>query len=368
LWFGDWVLFVIWCSGFGIFLSGGFMPGLFDPLKIKDVELRNRIVFAPVVTNFGLRNEQTTGYYAERARGGAGLIIIHGTPVDLFLKMDWVQRLKPLIEAVHREGARVVIQLWHGNDLKGEPVAPSAQGPCRAITRAEIRVVIEKFAAAAHHCREAGFDGAEVHGAHGYFINQFFSPLTNQRNDDYGGSLDRRMRLAAELIGGMRKAAGEGLLLLYRHSAVDGEPGGTTVEESIQLGKALETHGLDILDVSAGRGQKDNLSIPESSALEGTHAHLADRIKAAVSIPVIAVGRIQTRAVADRILQEGKADLIALGRQLLADPFWPEKLRQGKEEDVVLCTYCDTCTHEMRNGKPISCPQNPRLGKEAGFG
>jgi 2,4-dienoyl-CoA reductase-like NADH-dependent reductase (Old Yellow Enzyme family) len=296
------------------------------------------------------------------------LIIVHGTPVDLFLKLDWVQRLRPLVEAVHREGARVVIQLWHGNELKGEPVAPSVQGPCRAITREEIQGVVEKFAAAAHHCREAGFDGAEVHGAHGYFINQFFSPLTNQRNDDYGGTPRKRMRLAAELIAGMRKAAGMGFLLLYRQSAVDGEPGGTTIEESIQLGKALETRGLDILDVSAGRGQKDNLSIPESSAPEGTHADLAGRIKAAVSIPVIAVGRIQRRAVADRILQEGKADLIALGRQLLADPYWPEKLQQGKEEDVVLCTYCDTCTHEMRNGKPIFCPQNPRLGKEAGIG
>ena len=344
------------------------MPGLFDPIKIKSIELRNRIVFAPVVTNFGLRGEQTAGYYAERARGGAGLIIVHGTPVDLFLRMDWVQRLKPLIEAVHRAGSRVAIQLWHGNDLKGEAVAPSVQGPCRAITGEEIRQVVEKFAAAAHLCRDAGFDGAEVHGAHGYFIHQFFSPLTNRRDDDYGGSLDRRMRLATELVGGMRKAAGDDFLLLYRHSAVDGEPGGATIEESIQLGKALEARGLDILDVSAGRGQKDNLSIPESSAPEGTHAHLAGRMKAAVSIPVIAVGRIQRRAVADRILQEGKGDLIALGRQLLADPFWPEKLRQGKEEDVVLCTYCDTCTHEMRNGKPISCPQNPGLGKEAGAG
>jgi 2,4-dienoyl-CoA reductase-like NADH-dependent reductase (Old Yellow Enzyme family) len=344
------------------------MPGLFDPLKIQDIELRNRIVFAPVVTNFGLRNEQTKGYYAERAQGGAGLIIVHGTPVDLFLKLNWAQRLKPLIEAVHREGARVVIQLWHGNDLRGEPVAPSVQGPCRAITREEIRAVVEKFAAAARHCREAGFDGAEVHGAHGYFINQFFSPLTNRRNDDYGGTPRKRMRLAAELVGGMRKAAGGGFLLLYRHSAVDGEPGGATVEESVQLGKALEARGLDILDVSAGRGQKDSLSIPESSAPEGTHADLAGRIKAALSIPVIAVGRIQRRAVADRILQEGKADLIALGRQLLADPFWPEKLRQEKEGDVVLCTYCDTCTHEMRSGKPIFCPQNPRLGKEAGIG
>jgi 2,4-dienoyl-CoA reductase-like NADH-dependent reductase (Old Yellow Enzyme family) len=342
------------------------MPHLFDGLTVRGIELRNRIVFAPVVTNFGLRKEQTARYYAERARGGAALLIVHGTPVDLFLRFDWVQKLKPLLEAVHGEGSRIAIQLWHGNELKGEDVAPSVQGPCREISRAEIRTVVEKFAAATLHCRDAGFDGAEIHGAHGYFINQFFSPLTNQRQDEYGGSLENRMRLALELVGAMRRAAGDKFLLLYRHSAVDGEPGGATLEESIQLGKALEAHGLDILDVSAGRGQKDSLSIPESSAPEGTHAGLAGGMKAQISVPVIAVGRIQRRAVADRILQEGKADLIALGRQLLADPFWPQKVREGKEKEVVLCTYCDTCSQEMRNGRPISCPQNPNLGKETG--
>ena len=348
-----------------IFFGGG-MPGLFDPLTIKGVALRNRIVFAPVVTNFGLRNVQTTKYYAARARGGAGLIIVHGTPVDLFLKASWVEKLKPLIEAVHGEGAKIAVQLWHGNDLGGEAVAPSAQGACRPITREEIQTVVGKFAATALQCREAGFDGVEVHGAHGYFINQFFSPLTNRRNDDYGGSLERRMRLAMELVRGMRQAAGEGFLLLYRHSAIDGEPGGTTIEESARLAKALQAHWLDILDVSAGRGQKDNLSIPEASAAEGTYADLAGQMKAAVSIPVIAVGRVQRRAVADRILEEGKADLIALGRQLLTDPFWPKKVEEGKEDQVVLCTYCNFCGQELRAGRPIACPQNPDLGKEAG--
>ena len=341
------------------------MASLFDPLRIKGTELRNRIVFAPVVTNFGLRKEQTTRYFAERARGGAGLIIVHGTPVDLFLKEGWVRQLRPLIEAVRGEGAKIAIQLWHGNDLGGEAVAPSAQGACRSITREEIQKVVEKFAAAARNCREAGFDGAEVHGAHGYFINQFFSPLTNRREDEYGGSAEKRLRLAMELVRAMRRAAGEGFLLLYRHSAVDGEPGGTTIEESVRLGKTLQTHWLDILDVSAGRGHH-NLSIPDGSFPEGTHGDLAGRMKAAVSIPVIAVGRVQKRAVGDRLLEEGKADLIALGRQLLADPFWPRKVQEGKEADVVPCTYCNFCTQEMRAGRPIACPQNPGLGKEKG--
>ncbi len=340
------------------------MVHLFDPLSLRGIEFRNRIVFAPVVTNFGLRNEQTKKYFAERARGGAGLIIVHGTPVDLFLNFDWVRKLSNLVKAVHDEGAKIAIQLWHGNDLNRQPVAPSVQGPCRPITREEIRTVVDKFATAARHCQEVGFDGAEVHGAHGYFIHQFFSPLTNQRTDEYGGPAENRMRLAIELIAAMRQAVEERFLLFYRHSAIDGEPGGTTLEDSILLAKALENKGLDVFDVSAGRGQKDSLSIPEASAPEGTHADLAGRIKAAGSIPVIAVGRIQTRAVAEKILEEEKADLIALGRQLLADPFWPKKLQEGREDEVVLCTYCNSCTMEMRAGRPIACPQNPDLGKE----
>ncbi|MGA2959629.1 MAG: PEP/pyruvate-binding domain-containing protein, partial [Thermodesulfobacteriota bacterium] len=168
-----------------------------------------------MVTNFGLRNEQTTKYFAERARGGAGLIIVHGTPVDLFLNFDWARRLSQLVKAVHDEGAKIAIQLWHGNDLNRQPVAPSIQGPCRPITREEIRTVVAKFATAASHCQEVGFDGAEVHGAHGYFIHQFFSPLTNQRIDEYGGPVENRMRLALELIAAMRRAVEERQITLY---------------------------------------------------------------------------------------------------------------------------------------------------------
>jgi len=340
------------------------MAQIFDPLRIKGIELRNRLVFAPVVTNFGLRNEQAVKFFAERARGGVGLIVVHGTPVDLLLRANWVRGLKPLVTAVQEKGARVVLQLWHGNELDGQAVAPSARGSYRQITREEIRTVIDKFATAARKCQEAGFDGVEVHGAHGYFIHQFFSPLTNQRTDEYGGNAENRMLLGMELVVGMRKAVGESFLLIYRISAVDGMPGGTTVDESARFAKALENHWLDVIDVSAGMGQNDGLSIPPASAPEGTHAELAAKIKAKVTIPVMAVGKVQTRAGAEKILQQGKADLVALGRQLLADPYWPMKVREGREDEVVLCTYCNFCTEEMQAGRPIACPQNPNLGKE----
>lgn len=342
------------------------MSRLFDPLRIRGVELRNRVVFAPVVTNFGLRNQQAVHYYVERAKGGVGLIIVHGTPVDLLIKAKWAQSLSSLVAAVHEQGAKVVLQLWHGNELNGEKVAPSARETYRQITREEIRTVVEKFATAARHCQEAGFDGVEVHGAHGYFIHQFYSPLTNQRSDEYGGNAEKRMLLGMELVVAMREAMKERGLLLYRHSAVDGAPGGASVEESARFAKALENHWLDVIDVSAGMGRTDELSIPASSAPEGTHADLAAKIKAQVTIPVIAVGKVQTRAGAEKILQEGKADLVALGRQLLAEPYWPKKVWEGREGEVVFCTYCNFCTAEMHAGRPIACPQNPNLGKEKG--
>jgi len=341
------------------------VSGIFEPLRIRGIELKNRIVFAPVVTNFGLRNEQAREYYAERAKGGVGLIIVHGTPVDLLIKAKWAQSLSPLAGAVHEQGGKIVLQLWHGNELNGQKVAPSARESCREITHEEIRTVVEKFAEAARHCREAGFDGVEVHGAHGYFIHQFFSPLTNQRSDEYGGNAEKRMLLGMELAVAMREAMNEGGLLLYRHSAIDGVPGGSSLAESARFARALQNHWLDVIDVSAGMGGGDELSIPTSSAPEGTHADLAAQIKAQVTIPVIAVGKVQTRAEAEKILREGKADLIGLGRQLLTDPYWPKKVKEGREDEVVFCTYCNHCTEEMHAGRPISCPQNPNLGREA---
>jgi 2,4-dienoyl-CoA reductase-like NADH-dependent reductase (Old Yellow Enzyme family) len=340
------------------------MPQLFDPLRIKGTELKNRIVFAPIVTNFGLRNKQAFQFFVERAKGGVGLIIVHGTPVDLLLRAGWAQGLSPLVSAIHEEGAKVVLQLWHGSEMNGQAVAPSPQGSRRQITREEIRTVVEKFAAAARRCQEAGFDGIEVHGAHGYIIHQFFSPLTNQRSDEYGGNVEKRMLLGVELVAAMREAVGNQFLLFYRHSAVDGIAGGTSIEESARFAQALENHWLDVFDVSAGMGRGLDLSIPQAGGPEGTHVELASKIKEKVSIPVIAVGKIQTRAAAEKVLQEGKADLIALGRQLLTDPYWPKKVQDGRENEIVLCTYCNFCGEEMRAGRPIACPQNPDLGKE----
>ncbi len=340
------------------------MTSLFSPLVCRGIEIKNRIVFAPVVTNFGLRSRRAINFFRERARGGVGLIIVHGTPVDFYLQPGIEQVLTPLVAKVHEEGAKIALQLWHGHELNGQTVAPSPRGKYRQMTAEEIQTVIKKFAQAAQVCEQAGFDGVEVHGAHGYLINQFFSPLTNHRQDDYGGTLKNRSRLAEQLITAMRQATRENFLLLYRHSAIDGLPGGTLIEESIFLAQALEKKGVDIFHVSAGFGPSSHLSIPPASAPGATHAALAAQIKAHISLPVIAVGKIQSPHLAREILSEGKADLIALARQLLVDPYWPEKVRTKKEEEIIFCRYCDICTEEMRAGRPLSCPQNPLLGNE----
>ena len=148
----------------------------FEPISIRGVTFKNRIVFAPIVTNFGLRNKQAVAFYAERAKGGAGFIIVHATPVDLFLSEDWVQALRPLVQEVHNDGAKIAVQLWHGNELNRRVSIPFVGGDRPQITRQELGPAINKFAVAARQCQEAGFDGVEVHGAHGYLVNQFFSP------------------------------------------------------------------------------------------------------------------------------------------------------------------------------------------------
>ncbi|MDY6843497.1 MAG: NADH:flavin oxidoreductase [Thermodesulfobacteriota bacterium] len=339
---------------------------LFEPLRVKDTEFKNRIVFPPIVTNFGLRNDQARAYYQERAIGGAGLIIIHATPVDAFLKESWVSGLIPLIDSVHAEGAKVMIQLWHGNQYDKREIAPSPTSCLEEATKDEINQIQEKFAIATERSKNVGFDGIEIHGAHGYLVNQFFSPLTNQRGDEYGGTLENRMRFALECIKTIRSRVGNSYLILFRHSAVDLVDGGTTIEESCEFAKALKEAGVDILDVSAGSAHSLSiLNIPATEVPEATYADLAHKIRLQAHMPVIAVGKIFRPTVAENLLTLGKTDLVAIGRQLLADPYWPQKVREKRHKDIVECIYCNTCTENMRAGGPITCTVNDRLGVES---
>ena len=345
----------------------GVYPELFQPLLTRNLSLKNRIVYPPMATRYDITTERARAYYAERARGGVGLVVVEGTSVDNFGKPAYVAAIRPLAEEVHAAGARIALQLSvPPRGLDGAVIAPSATEQAREATTEDIRAVHGKLATAAAGVKEAGFDAVEIHGAHGYFVSQFFSPRSNRRTDRYGGSRERRMRFAVEAIGTVRAAVGPEYPLLFRLSAVEFRSDGVTLEDTEALVPELERAGVDVLDVSAGSGgQQPSETSPSATAPMATFAAYAAALRRRVSIPVIAVGRINRPEVAQDVLQRGQADLVAIGRQLLADPLWPLKVAEGREAEIVACASCNRgCLGSLERGEPIRCERNPRAGQE----
>jgi 2,4-dienoyl-CoA reductase-like NADH-dependent reductase (Old Yellow Enzyme family) len=349
--------------------------------------LKNRIIMPAMQLMLGLKNRRARAFYLERSRGGAGAIIMCATSVDLFLEDEawgrpdgvrlFVESMQSITEDIKKGGAKIGIQLWHGNQLpagSGGPlvpgaqtVAPSAVDDRRALTKDEIKSIINKFGSASAKAKEAGFDFVEVHGAHGYLPCQFFSGADNQRDDEYGGDLQGRMRFGLELVQAMRSQAGKDFPVFYRIGAEEKRPGGITIKESQTFAAELEKAGVDVFDVSIGLPTGRNAS-PTKRAKMGTFVPLAEAIKKSVSVPVMAVGRINLPEVAESILEERKADLIGIARQLLADPYWPKKAQEGRADAIVACKSCNTCFIPMRSGtwkpgNPI-CAVNARAGRE----
>lgn len=340
---------------------------LFEPLEVQSLKLKNRIVMAPMATNYGLRSERAITYYAERAKGGAGLIIAQATPIVLFQSPSWVAGLAKLADAIHAAGAKAAIQLWRGNELpSGEAVAPSATGGMREITRDEIKETVGQFAVAAAQAKVAGFDTVNLHGAHHYLVHQFFSPRTNRRTDEYGGSPEKRMRFPLEIVAAARAAVGDDYAIMYRHSAKEYFAHGITMADTLEFAPALEEAGVDVIDISVGRGPgRISYGMPRKNMPMATHADLAAEVRKVVNkAKVVAVGRMNTGEVAERVLREGKADLIAIGRQLIADPLYPQKVLEGREAEVVACTCCNKCHKVWDQGLPVTCEVNPLVGRE----
>jgi len=361
---------------------------LFEPLTIKNMEMKNRIVLPPMQLALGVRNPRVQAYYLERAEGGAGNIMLAAISVDLFIDdQAWgrpggaaklIESMKSFNGEIKETGATVGIQLWHGNRLPagtgnanlttGELVAPSAKDDKRELTMGEIRSIIEKFALASEKVKASGFDYVELHGAHGYLLCQFFSGADNKRTDEYGGDVYGRMRFGIEAVKSTREAVGDDFPIFYRIGAEEKRAGGVTIEESKLYAAELEKAGVDVMDVSVGGEDKGHRAAPTKKAEMGTYVYLAEAIKQEVSVPVIAVGRINTPEVAESILTEGKADLIAIGRQLIADPFWPKKVMEGRTDEIVACDSCNKCFLPLRSGKwnpgdPV-CQVNERAGRE----
>ena len=365
---------------------------LFSPFQIGKLELKNRIVMPPMATNFagedGFVNERHIAYYLRRARGGVGYITFEHTGVlkqgraspnmALIDSDQHIPPFKKLVEAVHKEDGKIVIQINHAGrqtsaSITGSPIVAPSAIPCpvrmempKELSPEEIQKIIEAFGEAALRVKEAVADGVEIHMAHGYLINQFLSPFSNKREDEYGGDADRRMRIALEVLRAVRNKVGGDFPVLCRLSADEYVDGGLKIDASKEIAKALERTGADALHVSACVAASGYLNHPPYYAEEGVFAHLAQGIKSVVGIPVISVGRIRTPELANRILEEKKADLISMGRALIADPELPAKALQGRMEEIIPCISCNRCIQSIRKGA-LACAVNPETGREGIF-
>ena len=351
------------------------MSRLFEPITLRGVEIPNRIVMPSMTTRLatseGLVTPELIRYYTARAEGGAGLVTVEMCSPEpagrhrareLGISHDrFIPGLQELTSRLRAAGARPAIQIGHAGghtraDVTGvPPVAPSALPHQvqevdvktvvpRELTREGIRATVRAFALAAERAKRAGFEVVEIHGAHGYLIAQFLSPLDNHRTDDYGGTLANRARFALEVLQACRERVGD-VPLIFRFSADEYAPGGLTLDEASVLAPWLAEAGADALHVTGGcyRSRPSGaLMIPPMGYAEATFLHLARAIKPRVAVPVIAVGRLHDPALVERLLSETQADMVALGRQLIADPEWPRKVREGRTDEIRPCVACNT--------------------------
>ena len=364
-----------------------------SPLTIRRTTFRNRIIMPSMVTNFAGRNgevsEKLIRYHEARALGGVGLNMLEATSVHdsgrsyfpgVSIASDaFIRGLSRLTRAIHEAGGRAGVQLNHAGRL----VRPDASGMTiplvsfvpgltpydnsRVLETEEIYDLMDAYVRGAARAREAGFDVVEIHGAHGYLIAQFMSPLFNRRTDEFGGSYEGRMRFALEIIRRVRETVGEDMVLSFRLSAEEYLPGGIDLPLSCRIAEDAAAAGIDLIHVSAGLAESNEFTGPPPCLPEGWNAENAGRIRAALKgrALVSVAGRILNRECADRILSSGQADMVSMGRALIADPYLPRKLAEGRDDDILPCVGCNEgCNGSLGKRAPITCAVNPRTGKE----
>jgi len=384
------------------------MQKLFQPGRIGKLSIRNRIVMAPMGL-IGLTEpdgrilQRAIDYYTERAKGGVGLIVtglflpildIESGPlkklgISLIPRVDSpdvIPLLRELTDSVHRYGAKIAIQLTAGFGRVLNPhllaligidttVGPSAMPNVwdlkvitRELTTEEVEAIVRSFITAAEIVKAAGFDAVELHGHEGYLMDQFTTSLWNKRKDKYGGDLDGRLRFSLEIIRNIKEIAGKDFPVIYRYAINHYIEGGRGVEESLEIARRLEKAGVDALHVDAGCYDDWYWPHPPIYQPPGCMVDMAEKAKRVVGIPVIAVGKLGYPELAERILREEKADFVAMGRSLLADPEWPLKVKEGRLEDIRPCIGChDGCLARVISGAAISCAINPATGNEKEF-
>jgi len=360
-------------------------PRLFQPLQAGSVMLKNRIVMGSMHTRLESEADgsaRAAAFYAERARGGVGLIITGGYSPDAAGLLeadsgaldhpDKIAEHRVVTAAVHAAGGLICLQILHaGRYAKHDGLVGASDIPSpinrrrpRALSTAEVERTIESFAACAALAREAGYDGVEIMGSEGYLISQFTATRTNTRSDQYGGSLANRLRFALDVVRATRARVGTGFLILFRMSALDLVEGGLNAEETLQLARALEAAGVDVLDTGIGwheaRVPTIGYMVPRAAWRNATA-----RIKSAVSIPVIATNRINTPELAEALLAQGVADLVSLARPLLADAEFARKAEQGRADEINTCVACNqACLDYLFRNQVASCLVNPRACHE----
>ncbi len=382
-------------------------PKIFEPIQIGTMMLKNRVALAPMGTRLGNRDETISDdmveFYSRIARGGTGLIITGvaavsrdggmGAGMNSIYDDRFNDGFRKLADSVHKAGSKLVVHLMHGG-MEAYPfyakrkrlVSPSDGifGPNRmrfdgmdfsmtamastAMTLDDIRKTGDDFAAAAQRAKDAGADAVEINGAQGFLIQQFYSPHFNKRTDAYGGSLENRMRFPLEVLSKVRSAVGPDFPIIFRMVASEGEGGGIAPADARLIARTLEEAGVDALHVTAGRGVSPAVWSMMMPIAEDGHLPIIDQvaeIKAAVNVPVIGVQRIVDPAEAENVLAENKADMVALGRGLIADPDWVNKASRGRAEDIRRCIGClQGCIGTQMTAGYANCLQNPAAGRE----
>ena len=360
-------------------------PHLFEPLDLGFTQLKNRVLMGSMHT--GLEElkggfDKMATFYAERAKGGAGLIVTGG------VSPNWQGWLKPfsirmtkkkharqhrvITDAVHKVGGKICMQILHAGRYGYHPfsVAPSAVKspitpfkPFKMSSR-KIKATIKDFAKSAALAKEAGYDGVEIMGSEGYLINQFIAKHVNKRTDEWGGSYENRMRFPLEIVRSVKKAVGDDFIIVFRLSMLDLIPGGSTWDEVVQLAKLLEKEGVTIINTGIGWHEA---RIPTIATMvpRGAYSFVTQKLKSEVNIPLITTNRINMPQIAENVLSEGKADMVSMARPFLADPEIVNKAEQGREDEINTCIGCNqACLDHVFKNKLTSCLVNPRACHE----
>jgi 2,4-dienoyl-CoA reductase-like NADH-dependent reductase (Old Yellow Enzyme family)/thioredoxin reductase len=366
------------------------MENLFSPFGIKTVKLANRIVMPPLasflLSEDGRITDATIEHYRRRAAGGPAMVMMEACAVSpeglvspnqaRIYEDRFIDGLSKIANAMKSEGAIPAVQIHHGGRqtsakvIKRKPLAPSPlpcptiRGDVEPLTIDGIEDLVQKFGDAAERAYQAGFELIEIHGAHGYLINQFLSNFSNIREDRYGGDIEGRTCFAKEIVMEIRKRMGQEFPISFKISAEEYVAGGLTTDESIKILNILVDAGVDVVQVSAGNDFTPEWICQPMFMEKACLVDSASQVRAALEIPVMAVGRINDPYVADEIIAKGQADLVCIGRGLLADPDMPRKAKEARFDEIRTCIACNTCMQSIFKRGRIECLVNPMLGRE----